>query len=110
MGAVFERWAVAASDDPNARDKDGDEANEFQALRQDVAAAVADRSNDIQNFLKNHEDVYVRRGYYRAGRFPDAVELQASDPRKRGHRVILVAGIVLTKWRNAVLSPFGLAA
>jgi hypothetical protein len=75
---VFERWSAAASDDPNAWDKDGDEANGFQRLRQDVAAAVADRGGDIQNFLKNHEDVYVRLGYYRAGRFPNAVELQAS--------------------------------
>jgi hypothetical protein len=75
---VFERWSAAASDDPNARDKGGDEPNEFQMLRKDIAAAVADRGGELQNFLKNHEDVYVRRGYYRAGRFRDAVELQAS--------------------------------
>jgi hypothetical protein len=75
---TFERWTASTSDDPNARDKDGNEAQEFQTLRQDVAAAVADRGNEIQTFVKNHEDVYVRRGYYRGARFSEPVELLAA--------------------------------
>jgi hypothetical protein len=75
---VFERWMASTSDDPNARDKDGNEAHEFQTLRQDVAAAVANRDYEIQSFVKHHEDVYVRRGYYRGGRFPSPVELLAA--------------------------------
>ncbi len=75
---VFERWTAAASDDPNARDKEGNEAHEFQTLRQDVAAAAAGRGGEIQNFIKNHEDVYVRRGYYRAGRFSNVTELETA--------------------------------
>jgi hypothetical protein len=75
---VFERWTASASADPNARDKDGNEAHEFQTLRQDVAAAVANRGGEIQNFIKDHSDVYVRRGYYRGGRFNNAAELRTA--------------------------------
>lgn len=75
---VFERWMASTSDNPNARDKDGNEAHEFQTLRQDVAAGVANRGIEIQSFVKHHEDVYVRRGYYRGGRFRNPVELLAA--------------------------------
>ncbi len=75
---VFERWTAAASHDPNARDNEGNEAHEFQTLRQNVAAGVANRGAHIQNFIKGYEDVYVRRGYYRASRFSNAAELEAA--------------------------------
>lgn len=74
---AFERWTAAASPDSNARDKEGKEAYEFQTLRQDVAAAVANHGKEITSFIKGHDDVHVRRGYYRAGRFVNAVEVQA---------------------------------
>jgi hypothetical protein len=77
LSRIFERWTAVASQDANARDNEGNETHEFQALRQDVSAAVANRGKEITSFIKGHDDVHVRRGYYRAGRFANAAELQA---------------------------------
>jgi hypothetical protein len=72
---VFERWSATASNDPDALDQDGKERFEFEILRQHIAASVANRGREMPSFLKNYDDVYVRRGYYTAGRFSSTSEI-----------------------------------
>ena len=88
---VFEIWSSRASDDPKALDSEGKEIYYFQILRQGVAAAVANGGTEVRNFIKNHDDVYVRRGYYTAGRFTNATEI--NDTLQKDGRDFLEAAI-----------------
>jgi len=78
LNHVFGRWSAASSDDPNAVDSDGKEWHEFQTLRQNVGAAVANRGRGVQDLIKNHDDVHVRRGFYAAGKFANPNEIEAA--------------------------------
>jgi hypothetical protein len=62
---VLHKWSADASDDPKAREDNGEEDFIFRLLRENIAAAVPTLQSELQEFLKNHPDVCARRGYYR---------------------------------------------
>ena len=65
LSRIFERWNVKASGEDKALDLGKRDFSSFQTLRETIASAVPYYSSAAE-FLRKHDDIYVRRGFYRS--------------------------------------------
>ncbi len=73
---ILNRWSADASDDTDARSSDGEERSEFQILRKNIAKAIPAYPQTLRNFLRDHKDLDVRRGFYESERVVNPADLQ----------------------------------
>ena len=74
LSRLFNKWLGSNSKDPHAFDSKKEESFYFRVLRETISYQVTSAEHgSVLDFLRNHSDTYVRRGFYR-GFEPDEVE------------------------------------
>jgi len=96
---ILDRWTEenATITDDQKEELEEEKKNEysmFKILRENIASKVPIHEKGLIDYIKNHEDTYVRRGYYRIFRPHDPEEVESLFKKDGKH---FVEGAVLNK-------------
>jgi hypothetical protein len=73
---LLDRWSGANMNDQDAFDSKGKEDFSLRLLREAIASKLSTYNSDLMGFIKNHDDIHVRRGYYKIFRCSKPEELK----------------------------------